>query len=187
MSPHHDHRPGRGGTPTVQEIAALTARLRDLSWRGSNVDPGERAAFLADKDALIARILDAQQDDASGPHSHTVPPERVAAVEMPEWMSEQARRTEAAIAAGRAGPVRADDLAAFTARMEALRKEIAARDAASPAQGERERPIERQPCGVVIDAEQQGARREQLARWHTADATDADAESRDVWDGQGLP
>jgi hypothetical protein len=45
--------------PTVREIAALTARLRDISTRGRGVDPDERAAFLADKDALIARITDA--------------------------------------------------------------------------------------------------------------------------------
>lgn len=40
--------------PTVREVADLAARLRSL--RGRDVDPAERAAFLADKEALIARI-----------------------------------------------------------------------------------------------------------------------------------
>ena len=60
-------RPGRDGpvvvmaarnddTPSIREIAELTARLRRLSAAGRDADPAERAAFLADKDALIARI-----------------------------------------------------------------------------------------------------------------------------------
>jgi hypothetical protein len=40
--------------PTIREIAALTARLRTLT--GPDFDPAERAAFLADKAALLARI-----------------------------------------------------------------------------------------------------------------------------------
>ena len=43
-------------TPSIREIAELTARLRRLSTAGRDADPAERAAFLADKDALIARI-----------------------------------------------------------------------------------------------------------------------------------
>ena len=42
--------------PSIREIAELTARLRRLSAAGRDADPAERAAFLADKDALIARI-----------------------------------------------------------------------------------------------------------------------------------
>lgn len=42
--------------PTVREIAELTARLRALSARGREADPAERAAFLADKRALLDRI-----------------------------------------------------------------------------------------------------------------------------------
>lgn len=42
--------------PTIAEIAALTARLRDLSSRGAAVSPDERAAFLANKDELLGRI-----------------------------------------------------------------------------------------------------------------------------------
>jgi hypothetical protein len=42
--------------PTAGEIAALTARLRALSTAGAAADPAETARFLADKDALLARI-----------------------------------------------------------------------------------------------------------------------------------
>lgn len=42
--------------PTVREIAELTARLRELSARGREADPHDRAAFLADKRALLDRI-----------------------------------------------------------------------------------------------------------------------------------
>lgn len=51
----HSNRAG-GGSPSVAEIAELTRRLRGLSAPGREVDEAERAAFLADKDALIARI-----------------------------------------------------------------------------------------------------------------------------------
>ena len=43
--------------PTTAEIAALTARLRELQRAGAAADAAERARFLADKDALIARII----------------------------------------------------------------------------------------------------------------------------------
>lgn len=46
----------RPGSPTVAEIAALTARLRDLSRPGREVDGAERAAFLADEQALLDRL-----------------------------------------------------------------------------------------------------------------------------------
>jgi hypothetical protein len=52
--------PGRPPAPSVREIAALTARLRALTTRGREADPGERAAFLADKQALLARIDDSE-------------------------------------------------------------------------------------------------------------------------------
>ena len=48
----------RPGPPTVREVAELTARLRDLSTRGRDADPAERAAFLAEKQALLDRITD---------------------------------------------------------------------------------------------------------------------------------
>lgn len=60
MTPTDHHREDRPAEPTVAEIAALTARLRMLSTQGRNADPAERAAFLADKDALLARIPGAE-------------------------------------------------------------------------------------------------------------------------------
>jgi hypothetical protein len=45
-----------GGPPSVREVASLTARLRVLSATGHAADPGERAAFLLDRDALLNRI-----------------------------------------------------------------------------------------------------------------------------------
>lgn len=51
---------GTGG-PSIQEIADLVARLRALSAAGASGDAAERAAFLADKDALLARIAAADK------------------------------------------------------------------------------------------------------------------------------
>lgn len=48
--------------PSVHEIAALTARLRDLTRPGAVADDAARAEFLADKEALLARIV-ADQDE----------------------------------------------------------------------------------------------------------------------------
>jgi hypothetical protein len=45
--------------PTVQEIAELTAELRRLSQLSWDVDPAERAAFLAAKRELLGRIEEA--------------------------------------------------------------------------------------------------------------------------------
>lgn len=42
--------------PSIEEIAALTARLAHLS--GPDATEEEREAFLRDKQALIARIPD---------------------------------------------------------------------------------------------------------------------------------
>ena len=42
--------------PSFREVADLVARLRRLTAAGRDADPAEQAAFLADKDALIARI-----------------------------------------------------------------------------------------------------------------------------------
>jgi len=56
--------------PTIREIAALTRRLRGLT--GQDADPAERAAFLADKAALLARITHHNTDDNrdAGPRRH---------------------------------------------------------------------------------------------------------------------
>jgi hypothetical protein len=119
----------------VREIAELTARLRDISARGRDVDPAKRAAFLADKDALIARITDADTDrEDAADDTAAWPP-------MPEWMIEQARQTEAEIAAGTYVPGPVDDPARLAARLAELR---AARDAAgTPAASEADDAMER--------------------------------------------
>lgn len=57
MSTHSNHgssQNGRPDRPSVAEIAELLTRLRHL--RGPDADPAERASFLADKAALLARI-----------------------------------------------------------------------------------------------------------------------------------
>src|SRR5690242_12388776 len=55
--------------PTAAEIAALTARLGELSSAGAAADDADRARFLADKDALIARITDAARHADPPPRS----------------------------------------------------------------------------------------------------------------------
>lgn len=179
--------------PSVAEIAALSRRLRELSAQGRDADPTERAAFLADKDALLARIALARDADtyvgaeetAEQRHDHRVPPNRIAPADtdlppetmigrepgarpsMPPWMREQAARHEAEVAAGTAAALRADDTAELQARIEELRERIAARSAGLPEAAEI-------------------ARREQLTSWHDDDSTDhyahgddADVQTRD--------
>lgn len=50
-------------TPSIREITELTARLRRLSAAGRDAEPAERAAFLAEKDALIERITSSNSTD----------------------------------------------------------------------------------------------------------------------------
>ena len=52
----------RDDTPSIHEIAELAARLRALSAAGRYADPAERVAFLADKDALLDRIENADRE-----------------------------------------------------------------------------------------------------------------------------
>lgn len=99
----------RTGSPSVQEIAALTGRLRALSAADESV----RAEFLADKDALLARIAAARDDEPPGD------------LEMPQWMREQAALAEAERAAGRGPQVRPDDPAALAQRVSVLRARVA--------------------------------------------------------------
>ncbi|MHA6628359.1 hypothetical protein ACU61A_23220 [Pseudonocardia sichuanensis] len=66
MSTQRDHQPGGGPAPSVREIADLTARLRTLTTAGRDVDPAERAAFLADKAAILARIPAPDLDGGGG-------------------------------------------------------------------------------------------------------------------------
>lgn len=87
--------------PTVEEIAGLLARIREQSGRA---DSAERAAVLADKAALIARIEGAELTDQ---------------IVMPRRMREQAERTEAAARAGNVPPATVDDPDEIAARIEA--------------------------------------------------------------------
>lgn len=57
----------RDDLPSIREIAELTARLRRLSTAGRDADPAERAAFLVEKDALLARIEESARDVPSRP------------------------------------------------------------------------------------------------------------------------
>lgn len=150
--------PSRPATPTAREIAALTARLRDLSARGRDVDPSEQAQFLADKDALIARITDTHIRPDGGPAAEQEPV-------MPGSMREQARATEAAIAAGTLPDVYPDDTAVLAARVAELRAPQAARS--NPSSG----------CARMSEPEQD--RREQLARWHVEDQADTHGDGQD--------
>lgn len=213
----HPNNERRADRPSVAEIAALTRRFRELSAPGRTVDPTERAAFLADKDALLARITDTTDADTADAERHehvartgrtdqapeegwwaraesadpTAEPAtfdvagyysdaRLAAIaqaraagdteraerlqnapwstsqdveqvpEIPEWMREQARRTEAEIADGTYVASPPDDLTRFADRLAALREQT--------------------------DPDASG-RRDQLARWHHDDHAAAEAES----------
>lgn len=53
MSTHSNHNRGPG-QPTTSEVVDLLARLGEIKAAGH--DPAERARWLADKAALIARI-----------------------------------------------------------------------------------------------------------------------------------
>lgn len=217
----NNDRPG-DDRPSVAEIAALSRRLRELSAPGRKVDPRERSAFQADKDALLARIItdttdaDTAAADAGRKRHELVAPTRrtdqapeegwwaraesatptveavtfdsagyysdaqLAAIaqaraagdieraerlqnapwstpadvervpEMPEWMRDQARRTEAASADGTYVAGLPDDMARFADQLAALREQ------------------------TDPDA---SCRRDQLARWHHDDHAAAEAES----------
>ncbi|HEV8560169.1 MAG TPA: hypothetical protein VGR06_27870 [Actinophytocola sp.] len=52
------------GTASATQIAALLAQARRLTEAGPAADPADRAAYLAAKAALLARIT-------GHPHDHT--------------------------------------------------------------------------------------------------------------------
>lgn len=83
-------RAAASGSPTVAEVAALTARLRRFTAAGAGADQAEREAFLADKHALLDRIAASERaatrsnrdvDDGGRPplHAHTAQLHRQAA------------------------------------------------------------------------------------------------------------
>ena len=72
---HHPDQPDPqsetgDGPPSIAEIAALTSRLRELTAAGRDADPAARAAFLAEKAALIARITAANTAPTDQPPDH---------------------------------------------------------------------------------------------------------------------
>ncbi len=106
--------------PSTREIAELTGRLRRLSVAGSDADAAERAAFLADKDALLARIPDSGVEPGRVLHPHVLPP---IPTEILDGIEQ--RRT---------GPAERDDPAEFEARLADLRAR-ATEAAGRPADG----------------------------------------------------
>ena len=139
-SPAHPDRPT---PPSVREIAALTARLRELSARGRDVDEADRAAFLADKDALLARIPHAAPYGRT-PHIHA------AIVDRPE------------------PPATVDDVVDLDRPWTAQRT---TRDTAHAVATDQDRAVS-MPWVMVAEANHREQRRDQLARWHTDDQTD---------------
>lgn len=137
--------------PTVREIADLTARLRSLTRRDSGParDAAERAAFLADKEALLARIPVTDHAGARTPTTHTV------------GRAEQAAAHRGAAEHG--GPDRSDlDAIAAEQRVAAVR------DAVNRAGTEPAR-TSRQAEGIT-----EQDRRAQLAAWAHAETDDHD-------------
>lgn len=128
--------------PTAAEIAALTARLREPSRPGRPPDEQERAAFLADKEALLDRIADDAGDRSEPgrlPDRHTRDADTRDAeawLPMPEWMREQAARAEQQLADGTAPPARPDDPAEIAALIADLHTRIAASTADGVAVGQ---------------------------------------------------
>lgn len=57
--------------PSPAQIADLLARARQLSTPGASTDPAQRAAYLAAKADLLARIADTQADEDPGHAAHT--------------------------------------------------------------------------------------------------------------------
>lgn len=85
-------------TPSVREIADLTARLRRLSAAGRAADPAERAAFMADKDDLLDRIASAEPGTRG--RAHGVPAdEQERRAQLAAWHADDQAAGEA-LAAG---------------------------------------------------------------------------------------
>lgn len=183
--------PNRDGRPTIAEVAALTRRLRELSVRGPDAAPAERAEFLAEKDALLARIADAGPGSDQALHQHRAhldradgPDDVVFDADDSQWWhpggsarldlphpdmlppSEQLAP----------GPVPAE----LVARAAALREQASVVRASTGAGREREHQV---PWWAVVDGADVEARREQLARWHDdAPAVEQDAETSGFMD-----
>lgn len=194
MNPSIDRN--RDGRPTIAEIAALTRRLREVSAQGRDADPVERAAFLAEKDALLARIVDS--DAGPGPdqelHQHRArltrtdgPDDVVFDAEDSQWWhpggSARLDLPHPDVLPSWEQPARGVDPAELAACAAALREQIRLDDTGPGTVRECERPVGPVPWCTVVDGSELEARREQLARWHDdAPAAEQDTETRGFMD-----
>lgn len=177
--------------PTIAEFAALTHRLRELSAQGCDADPADRAAFLAEKDALLARIVDSDAGPASDRelHDHRAHLDRTAgpddvvcdADDSQWWHPGGSARLDLPhpdMLPPLPQPAHEVDPDELAARLAALREQITDRHATSESE-----PTVRPGCYVVVDGSELEARREQLARWHDdAPATEQYTETCGVMD-----
>lgn len=183
MKPTFDRN--RDDRPTIAEIAALARRLRELSAHGREADPAERAAFLAEKDALLARITDPEparegRGSERELHHHRARPDRTAgaadaAIAGPDamydpgdsqwWHPGGSARLDLPHTDAFppwAQPARAVDPTEPAARAAALHEPNGAHDDDPWTAREGERPV---PWHTIDDCELE-ARREQLASWY---------------------
>lgn len=176
--------PNRDDRPTIAEVAALTRRLRELSAQGHDADPVERAAFLAEKDTLLARITDpvpgqelhhhrAQLDRTEGPD------DVVFDVDDSQWWhpggSARLDLPHPDVLPPFEQPAPGAVPAELAARASALREQ--ASDVDPRTVRECERPVGEVPWCTVVDGTELEARREQLGRWHDETAADQDGEA----------
>lgn len=173
--------------PTIAEVAALTRRLRELSMQGRDTDPAERAAFLADKDALLARIADSDAGLASDRdlHQHRAhlvrtdgPDDVVFDADDSQWWhpggSARLDLPHPDVLPPWEQPPHAVDPTELAARAAALRDQTSVDDTVR----ECDRPVGTVPWCTVVDGTELEARREQLARWHDQDAPAADQDTQ---------
>jgi hypothetical protein len=71
------------GAVTTTEIADLLAWARQLSSAGGSADPGQRAAYLAAKANLLARIADHHANEHPRQADYTHDPAELAAAPPP--------------------------------------------------------------------------------------------------------
>jgi len=188
MNPSIDRN--RDDRPTIAEIAALTRRLRELSAQGRDADPVERAGFLAEKDALLARIVDSDAGPAPDRelHRHRAhlnrtdgPDEVVFDADDSQWLhpggSARLDLPHPDALPPWEQPARGVDPTELAARAAALREQISVDDAGPRRLRECERPVGPVRWCAVVDGLELDARRKQLARWHDdAPTAERDAE-----------
>ncbi len=162
MNPPHDRN--RHDRPTIAEVVALTRRMRELSSQGHDADPAERAAFLAEKDALLARIADSAAGPAPGRelHHHRSHLNRTDGPDYVEFDTEDSQWHPGGSA--RLDLPHPDALPPWEQpayAVDGVPEQIIMHDA-----GPRTAPVGLVPCCSVVDSSELDDRREQLARWH---------------------